>query len=325
VPVIDDPANNLTALLSSTGSMVYASAANTPATLAIGVANAVLQNIGSIPTWRTTLAGLTLTQPTIGDFTNAPHAHSSAAAGGTVAHASLANAGSTSHASLDAHVAAGSGVHGVAGLVVGTTDVQSLTNKTVNTLGPAVSGSGAIVGQTSPTINSPTIASPSLSGTVTNGGTITGGTITGVISGPFTSDWFRNSVAGQGIINQITGRGGYFGAGGLVDYPNGYTYFHSNNLSVPSSAIVGISDAQILSNKTVSIPVLSNYFTATTGSFALPAPTAGRIYAVKSWGGASLSVTAASIIFGAGGTTSLLLNNGESVTLVADGSNWWVI
>lgn len=74
-----------------------------------------------------------------------------------------------------AHEAATSGVHGISALsnVVGTTDTQSLTNKTL--VAPTITG----------TVN---LASPNITGTVTGGAsytapTIAGGTISGNIAG----------------------------------------------------------------------------------------------------------------------------------------------
>ncbi len=60
----------------------------TNARLGVGADNTVLVADSSQTTgnkWSATLAGLTLTQPTIGDFTNANHNHSNAAGGGTIA------------------------------------------------------------------------------------------------------------------------------------------------------------------------------------------------------------------------------------------------
>ena len=53
VPVLDDASLDLSALLTTTGDMVYASAANTPARLPIGSVNAVFVSSGGVPTWTT--------------------------------------------------------------------------------------------------------------------------------------------------------------------------------------------------------------------------------------------------------------------------------
>lgn len=78
-----------------------------------------------------TLTNKTLTTPTIGDFTNAPHDHSGVVNGGLVSHLNLTNIGTNTHDQIDTHIA-GATVHGVSGVVVGTNSTQTLINKTVD-------------------------------------------------------------------------------------------------------------------------------------------------------------------------------------------------
>lgn len=107
----------------------------------------------------TSAAGTSLTVTRGYDGTSA----SSHNAGAAVRHTWSAIDGTDSRV----HEGSTSGVHGVVGNVVGTTDTQTLTNKTL----------------TSPTITGASLNSPVITGTVTGGASYTSPTITGTVAG----------------------------------------------------------------------------------------------------------------------------------------------
>src|SRR5215472_4945727 len=131
---------------------------------------------------------------------------------------------------------------------------------------------------TGETINTPTIATPTINGTISGSPTFN--------SGPHTTDWFRNDTSGQGIFNTPANQGIGFDASGAFAYPS-------------NDRITTVAAAQTLSNKTLVDPKLSgtagfggngqtldtHMFVYGTGTFTLPAPTAGLMRYAKAWGG----------------------------------------
>lgn len=105
----------------------------------------------------------TIVTPTLGSFLNANHTHAAVGAtGGVIDHTTLTSIGTNSHAQIDTaigttlpglvttHAALTTGTHGVTGTIVGTSDTQTLTNKTIQlTILPADhSYSGEIINDT---------------------------------------------------------------------------------------------------------------------------------------------------------------------------------
>lgn len=119
----------------------------------------------------------TITTPTITDLTNMQHTHANAAGGGQIAHGNLTGIGTNTHAQIDSHISA-TAAHGTTGAIVGTTDTQTLSNKTLT-------GANAI----------------DAFGTLTNSGVING---TGSVSGSMSFSGTSYAATSAGSPNGIT-------------------------------------------------------------------------------------------------------------------------
>lgn len=114
----------------------------------LNVATAITQNGVAVVTTSgsQTLTNKTLTAPTIGatEWSNANHTHAGATTGGQISHTVLSNIGTYSHTTIDTHIDS-TVQHGATGAIVGTTNTQTLTNKTLTTpiIGTVYGGSAA--------------------------------------------------------------------------------------------------------------------------------------------------------------------------------------
>lgn len=174
---------------------------------------------------------------------------------------------------------------------------------------------------------------------VTGGGINTAGSLTAagyVAAGPAVS-----GSAGDLSANRNNGTGYCFLANG-----SHYIGFDGSNYQMPSSLlyvngdrVVGETAVETLSNKTLVDPhmqpisngAISNTAVIMYGTGTLTLPpcgsSIGSVRYVKAYGG-NISVTHVDGgLFGPGSNaqTPFTVNNGDSVTLVCDGANWWVI
>lgn len=235
------------------------------------------------------------------------------------------------------HIAASSAVHGIAGSVVGTTDAQSLTNKTL----PSPTISGTVAGSptiTSPIINSGVLNSPTLKAGGTNTQTLP--TSADTLVGRATTDTLTNKTLTSPAIN-----GGVLDATSAIDGVTG-TQIAADHATVASLAtkqsalaapLAGSSSAGITNANTtiftigslaigtwiITVSVSVGTFGASAGSGTVVTTPAGGITLT----GKTTSVFDVGGITSGTGSTDLVLTFKAVVgtagnVVIATGSSW---
>ena len=142
-----------------------------------------------------------------------------------------------------------SAVHGVAGTLVGTTDTQTLTNKTLTA--PVITGGT----QASPSITTPTIAGGTLSGT------LAGGTV-------------NPTTLQQGGIQAVTTTGAQTLTNKTLTAPIISTISNTGTVTLPTATdtLVGKATTDTLTNKTLTSPTITTpSISGSGGVLTLPA------------------------------------------------------
>jgi hypothetical protein len=203
----------------ATGDIVYAASSSQLSRLGRGADNTVLHLASGIPAWSATLAGLTLTTPTISStgFANANHAHAASNSGGTISAGALSGSTLASGVTASSLTSVGTIATGVwqgtdVGVAYGGTGVSTLLTNAVLT----GNGASAIQAETTLLFSSnkliPTASAHDAAGTVLSmsAGATTAGTTNNIAGGALTlqGGQGKGSGAGGDIIFQTANAGG---------------------------------------------------------------------------------------------------------------------
>lgn len=155
---------------------------------------------------------------------------------------------------LDAHVAANSGVHGVAGRVVGTTDTQALTNKTISVAQNSITGAATKIAQFNATtgnmesasyaVSDLTSATTTVASDLATHEALTSGVhgTTGAVVGTTDTQTLTNKTLTSPVINSPTG---------ITKADIGLSAVDNTSDATKNSATV------TLSNKTLASPIVT--------------------------------------------------------------------